>query len=258
VKGVVLPLERWTCAMRIRLGCDVMFQAKMCGVCGTRVMDEQGRHALCCARAESTKGHYAVRDVLAHAFGEGDAATECEVQGLIPSAPTLRPADILTRAGHERYLAAVDVMFKAPATAGPDGDCTEMGKREKLDNYGPYLEELEALGIRFMPAVFSAYGRRHPDVTKMLKQAALRAARRRGGATAKELVEKWGRDAAAVVWSRAAGMVLHSVRKTQQMDDELRRREEEVVVEEEEEERAEWERNDEGGAPGWAASLGRA
>jgi hypothetical protein len=198
-----------------------------------------------------------VRDVLAAAFAAGDAATECEVQGLIPSAPTLRPADILTRAGHERFLAAVDVMVKAPATAGVEGDCTELGKREKLNNYGPYLDELEGLGIRYMPAVFSAYGRRHPDVTKMLKQAALRAARRRGGVPAEELQERWARDAAAVIWSRAASMVLRCVRRTQETDDEVRRREEEVVVEDEEEE-GQWRREGEEGPPGWAATLGGA
>ena len=76
-KGVVLPAEHWTCAMRIRLGCEVMHQAKMCGVCGDRVMDEQGIHAFCCSKAERTKGHYAVRDVLAAALAAGDAATEC-------------------------------------------------------------------------------------------------------------------------------------------------------------------------------------
>jgi hypothetical protein len=78
-------------------------------------------------------------------------------------------------------MLAVDVMVKSPATAGVEGDCTELGKREKLDRYGPYLDELERTGIRYAPAVFSAFGRRHPDVSKMLRQAALRAARRRGG-----------------------------------------------------------------------------
>ena len=50
----------------------------------------------------------------------------------------------------------MDVMIKAPATAGVEGDCTEVGKREKLENHGPYLQELETLGIRCMPAVLRA------------------------------------------------------------------------------------------------------
>ena len=84
---MVLPAERWITAMRLRLGCAIFHEAKLCGVCGSFVMDEQGVHALCCAKSDSTRGHYAVRDVLAHAFAQGDAATECEVPGLIPSAP---------------------------------------------------------------------------------------------------------------------------------------------------------------------------
>ena len=258
-KGVVLPAGRWITAMRLRLGCAVLHEAKLCGVCGSFVMDEQGVHALCCAKSDSTRGHYAVRDVLAHAFAQGDAATECEVPGLIPSAPSLRPADILTRAGHERLMLAVDVMVKSPATAGVEGDCTELGKREKLDRYGPYLDELERTGIRYAPAVFSAFGRRHPDVSKMLRQAALRAARRRGGVAAEGLEARWGNDLAAVCWSRAASMVHKCIRRTQEVDEETRRKEEEVRVEEEEGTGGS-ERPDEAQRPaaGWAATLGGA
>ena len=114
-------------------------------------------------------------------FLAGDAATATETPGLIPSAPSLRPADILAGAANPSWQSAVDVMVKAPATVGYGVDVTEVGKREKLKKYSAYLDELEAEGIQYQPAVFSAYGRFHPDVATMLKTAAHRAALRQSG-----------------------------------------------------------------------------
>ena len=73
---------------------------------------------------------------------------------------------------------AVDVMVKCPNAAGAGLDCTESGKQEKISYYGQAVSELEDQGISYAPAVFSSFGRRHPDVTKMIHQAAVRVARR--------------------------------------------------------------------------------
>ena len=125
----------------------------------------------------------------------------------MPSQPTWRPADILTLAAHPRQTTAVDVMVKSPNATGAGLDCTEAGKREKLDRYSSVLGELERQGITYEPAVFSAFGRRHPDVTRMLNEASRRVARHRGCAFPKLLKRGWSRDLAVAVWRRAASMV---------------------------------------------------
>ena len=98
-------------------------------------------------------------------------------------------------------------MVKAPEATGAGHDCTETGKQDKLEKYGPIIPELEAQGIRFTPAVFSAYGRRHPDVTAMLQEAARRAARHYGCADPSSLRRRWERSLAVATWRRAAAMV---------------------------------------------------
>ena len=98
-------------------------------------------------------------------------------------------------------------MVKAPEAAGSGSDCTEAGKQEKLHRYETILPELEAQGIRYAPAVFSAYGRRHPDVTAMLQEAARRAARHYGCPKPLGLRRRWERSLAVAVWRRAAAMV---------------------------------------------------
>jgi hypothetical protein len=98
-------------------------------------------------------------------------------------------------------------MIKAPATVGYGVDVLEVGKREKLDPYSSFLEELEEQGIRYKPAVLSAFGRFHPDVKDMLKQAARRAAMRQEGTTERALYKRWSRDLVVLVWKRASAMV---------------------------------------------------
>ena len=113
----------------------------------------------------------------------------------------------------------------------------------RLERYGPYLHELEADGIRYMPAVFSSYGCRHPDLSKMLREVAHRVVRCHGLLEHKSLQAKWVRDLTATVWMRAASMVQACLNHTKQAQDMLRREQEEM------EEEAE----DEGDAMGFAA-----
>ena len=72
-------------------------------------MDKQGYHALCCSMAESTRGHNRVRNVVHAGCAVSDPGAAAEVQGLIPSAPTLRLADVLTSAAYETSVVALDV-----------------------------------------------------------------------------------------------------------------------------------------------------
>ena len=219
--GGVLAPDEWTTCIRMRIGAPVLSSARVCAACGENVLDTLGYHALCCAKAESTKGHYAVRNALAKAFVAGDPATELETEGLIPSAPTLRPADILTQAGHPHKIMAVDVMVKCPYATAAGHDCAENGKREKINRYAAFAPELDRQGIWYAPAVFSSFGRRHPDVTTMLHEAARRVARRQGTGQQPELVRRWYRTVTAEVWSRAARMVHRCIMPVDTADEEF-------------------------------------
>ena len=140
-------------------------------------------------------------------FSVSDPGAALEVAGLVPSAPTLRPADILTVAAHETSLVAVDVGVTAPHRLNAGLDCTETMKQEKLRKYELHLPELQQQGIFYKPATFSTFGRRHPDTTKMMTLAARRAARYRGMSDHRNLLNRWFRSIAAEVWRRAAKMV---------------------------------------------------
>ena len=62
------------------------------------------------AKGEATHGHIAVVKVLLETVKQVDSGADSEALGLIPSAPTLRPAGILTTAASlHGHAAALDV-----------------------------------------------------------------------------------------------------------------------------------------------------
>ena len=83
----------YSLAVRAMLGATVLIQPMVCNGCGVRVMDVQGRHALCCMGAATTIGHNRVRDVIAMGLAMADPGTVVEPLGLVPTRPELRPAD---------------------------------------------------------------------------------------------------------------------------------------------------------------------
>jgi hypothetical protein len=137
-----------------------------------------------------------------------DPAAETEVEGLVPSRPTLRPADILTVAVHETSTVAVDIGIKAPHALDAGLDCTETMKQAKMQYYADCLEELALQNIQYAPATFSSYGRRHSDTSKMTLLAARRAARYRGLPDHRSLLARWRRTLAVEVWRRSAKMLI--------------------------------------------------
>ena len=78
-----------------------------CALCGG-LLDRLCVHPQTCAQAESTRGHYRVCSRVHMVAALGDPETVSEPLGLIPSRPSLRPADILTSAA-TGSLAALDV-----------------------------------------------------------------------------------------------------------------------------------------------------
>ena len=159
----VLPPVEWVTAMRARLGAPVLPTDCICGSCGQKMLDACGYHALCCANAESTVGHNRVRDCVGLVCSFSDPATDLEVPGLCPRAPTLRPADVLTRALHPTQVVAADIGVRAPHAASAGLDLLGNTRIEKYEKYEPHREDLAIQGILYEPIIFSAYGRRHPD-----------------------------------------------------------------------------------------------
>ena len=136
-----------------------------------------------------------------------------EAVGLVPSQPDLRPADVLTRAAIPNRLAALDIGIKNPDATGAGADCVQTMHEDKLKYYSAVLPELEHLGITYCPVIFSCYGRRHGTTSKIMFEAASRAARFRGFFCGKLLLQRWQSTATAEIWRRAARMVKANIPK---------------------------------------------
>ena len=216
----VLKAEDGILAMRTMLGAPHLVSDNVCGCCGEERLHSQCYHSLCCAGSEKTIGHNRLRDCAAEAFHMADPGTATEVPGLCPAAPTLRPADVLTRAAHPTLTVAVDIGVRAPHASNARDDAAESMRQDKLDYYEQHLPDLEAQGIAYMPMTFTAYGRRHPSATKMLIHAATKVARQRGQVATKGLLKSWQRQLAAEVWRRAARMVRACMPKWHPPDEE--------------------------------------
>ena len=84
---------------------------------------------------------------------------------------------------------------------------------EKLEYYAGIIPELERKGITYAPIAFSCFGRRHGTTSKIMFEAASRAARFRGQLDHKQLLQRWHATVTTEVWRRAARMVKASLPK---------------------------------------------
>ena len=157
--GDFVRADEFVTAVRLRLGAPILDEPAECACCGG-VLDRQCRHALRCAPGASTRGHNRVRDTLLGLASLADSASVIEPEGLIPSHPTLRPADVLTSAAFAR-LAALDVGVVSPDSVGSGTDACAAMHAEKLGRYAAMLPELEAEGVVYRPVVWSCWGRPH-------------------------------------------------------------------------------------------------
>ena len=205
--------------MRLRLGAVHILADMVCSLCGRCMLDGKAYHALCCDRAHSTIGHNRVRDIVAAHFSKADPGTATEVEGLCPRDPRARPADVLSRAPHNTKIAAVDIGIKAPHATDAGPEPLNAMWSTKVAKYERHREDLELQGIVYEPLILSAYGRRHPNATNMLKLVAAKAARRRGLSSSARLFQWWCRAISLEVWRRAASMV-HGCMRARCTDDE--------------------------------------
>ena len=122
------------------------------------MLDINGTHALCCAPGECTRGHNEVRDAAFDLTIQADAAAGREVLGLLGTAPSLRPTDILNSAVSPSITSALHVGVAAPYAAHAGEDCCETMRVCKFDSYRDYLAEFEHKGIAYKPLVWTCWG----------------------------------------------------------------------------------------------------
>ena len=100
-------------------------------------------------------------------------------------------------------LAALDVGVASPDAAGAGVDSTVSMYERKRAVYAEHFPVLRNQGIQYAPVVWSAYGRPHPDASRVLLTLARQTARRRGETTFRGLARRWAARIAAAIWRRA-------------------------------------------------------
>ena len=194
-------------AVRLRLGAAQAPPGACCRVCG-RSGAVDGCHALCCAPGPSTRGHNEVRDRLVELARRGDPRAEKEAIGLLPAAPGLRPADVLTHAAGGNGLVAFDVGIASPDSlaAVAAGDGLEAMRMRKKAVYEPYGNDMRGAGLEYIPLPWSCWGREHAATTTALVALSRRAARRCGEASWRLVLRSFRADVGAILARRASAM----------------------------------------------------
>ena len=202
-----LPADAYIIDVRARLGAQQADDSRLCGCCQRVRMDPECSHAQCCAPGPSTAGHNDVRDAVFDLVRIADSTAETEALGLLCTAPHLRPADILTSAVPGSQLHALDVSVAAPLAQRAGEDCCASAARRKMTYYRPWFDELTRSGIRYVPLVWSWWGRPSADAAAMLLTIARRAARRRGLASPAALLRRAHCGIGLALAKRRAAMI---------------------------------------------------
>lgn len=205
-RGPTMQSEVFVEAVRLRLGMAGPKEATPCHLYGDFATTETGAHALCCARAQSTRGHHALNRFLFDEISTFDPAAEFEPAHLIPGT-LLRPADILT-SGVGAGLTALDVGVISPDATSAGADCVITMFERKVAKYAAHEAALERQNISYLPLVFSSYGRPHPSSTATLRALAKRAARRRGCGAREWRYRRLRSKVSLLLWTRAGKMVM--------------------------------------------------
>ena len=141
VHGPVLEPDLLLTALKIRVGIPLVDNCGICPYCGIKVMDNYGLHSLCCANSASTKRHYLVRDRVLDLARLADPTALTEVLGLIPCAPSLRPADIFTSAAIPGRSAALDIGICSLDACNAGLDCCDFMHQGKVQKYEKYYAD---------------------------------------------------------------------------------------------------------------------
>ena len=136
----IVPPTHYLTAVRVRLGAPFIETAMICPRCGREELDYLCTHVFCCASLEATRGHN-LRDVVLQLTHLAPPHGCFESLKFIPSAPTFRPADILTSTAFPGCLAALDIGEISPDSCGASDDCCETMNIRKRDNYLHHVQE---------------------------------------------------------------------------------------------------------------------
>ena len=204
--GTVMPQHDYIVAMQHRLGCSFLAEASVCKLCG-EALDARACHASCCARAEATRGHYGIVKTLMTVIRVADASAATEVPGLAPSESNARPVDILTNAAVPGRGAALDVVVASQEALSAGTDCVATAVKRKLRRYRHILDDLEASGITFRPMAWSAEGRAHPIVRRVLAHVSQQVARTIPDAKAGDICKRWRQEIGTALALRMARMI---------------------------------------------------
>ena len=178
--GASLDPSEYTDAVRLRLGAPLVSDSCTCHRCGALVQPD-GVHTQTCGGAGEVVGHNRVRDSLHALAALADPSAALETPGLIPSRPKHRPADVLTyAAGLAGGCSALDVGVTTPWSTGAGDDCARAMRDAKLTKARPWIEELRAEGVDYVPMGVSCFGRWEEGAHCIIVALARRAARRAG------------------------------------------------------------------------------
>ena len=176
-----------------------------CRICG-KCMSTTLSHALCCAPAESTAGHYCVVRSAVDGLRVADASVVTEVRGLVEDS-SARPADIYTKAAILGRDAALDVSIASQDAINAGEDCCRTAFNKKLRKYARLLGPMARDGIAFRPLIWSAEGRPHPVVDRVIGFASELASRKHADSNAQQFAQRWRREIAVALQKRLARMV---------------------------------------------------
>ena len=203
--GSRLAEEDFLLALASRLGAELVDGGEvLCQQCG-EVLDASVGHAICCSKAESTKGHYAVVGAVADGMCLADPSLQTEVRGLANTSD--RPADILTTAALPGVRTALDITIASQDAVHAGIDACATAYRKKMTRYATILPALRRAGVIFQPMVWSAEGRPHPATVRVL-ECALRTIRaRKGLEAAAHLRTRWRHEISVAIQRRKAAMI---------------------------------------------------
>ena len=160
VHGDLVPPDEFADAVRVRLGANFIHEVGSCERCG-KLLSPNARHALCCALPDANRGHNRVRDKIHDLVSISDPSASCEAPELVPSFPTIRPADIFTETALPGGRTALDIGVATPRTTIARADYCDSMWSEKFHHYRLALPEIVASGIHYALMIFSCYGRVH-------------------------------------------------------------------------------------------------
>ena len=104
-------------------------------------------------------------------------------------------------------MSAFDIGVASPHAHRAGEDCCETMRQRKLDTYRVHLQSLQDMGINYIPAVFSTYGREHPATTQVLESLARRAARKNGMRDYTQVLRAARANIGVALASRHANMI---------------------------------------------------